>query len=58
MTVLLLDACGQGIHIYCHSRAHEKFCDNIVSLRQQFIVLSLFVSVVLTLTWPHTSAHP
>ena len=57
MTVLPLDVCGQGVHIFCHSRAHKKLCDNIVSLWQQFILLSLPVSIVLTVTWPHTLAH-
>jgi hypothetical protein len=58
MTELPLDVSGQGIHVYYHSRTHEKLCDNIVSLRQQFILLSLPVSIVLTVTWSHTSAHP
>jgi hypothetical protein len=58
MTVLPFDVFGQGTHIYFHGRTHEKLCDSIVPLRQQFILLSLPVSIVLTLTWPHTSAHP
>jgi hypothetical protein len=57
MTVCPLDVCGQGTHIYCNSRAHEKLCDNFVSLKQQFILLSLPISIVLTVTWPlHFSA--